>query len=145
MPAAAFPFAVTQGRTDDYMVYLSESPGKSVAAIIAWLEQAGDPLVDLRVERPSLEERFLEITTDHACKRRSEMTAFIHHLAYDFKTGIRDRSKLLMFYLFPVVFFALMGGLMALGQPRFQAADDPRAWSSLHSCAPRSSTCPVSW
>jgi ABC-2 type transport system ATP-binding protein len=58
-----FPFAVAQGRTDDYMVYLSESPGKSVAAIIAWLEQAGDPLVDLRVERPSLEERFLEITS----------------------------------------------------------------------------------
>ena len=60
----AFPFAIPQGRTDDYMVYLSENPGKSVAAILAWLEQADDPLVDLRVERPSLEERFLEITSD---------------------------------------------------------------------------------
>jgi ABC-2 type transport system ATP-binding protein len=59
----AFPFAVLQGRNDGYAVYLSENPGKSVASIIAWLEQAGDPLVDLRVERPSLEERFLEITS----------------------------------------------------------------------------------
>jgi ABC-2 type transport system ATP-binding protein len=59
----AFPFAVSQGRNDGYAVYLSENPGKSVAAIISWLEQAGDPLIDLRVERPSLEERFLEITS----------------------------------------------------------------------------------
>jgi ABC-2 type transport system ATP-binding protein len=58
-----FPFAVLQGRNEGYAVYLSENPGKSVASIIAWLEQAGDPLVDLRVERPSLEERFLEITS----------------------------------------------------------------------------------
>jgi ABC-2 type transport system permease protein len=36
------------------------------------------------------------------------MTAFFHHLAYDFRTGIRDRSKLLMFYLFPLVLFAFM-------------------------------------
>ena len=48
------------------------------------------------------------------------MTAFIHHLAYDFKTGIRDRSKLLMFYLFPIVFFALMGGLMSSINPGFK-------------------------
>jgi ABC-2 type transport system ATP-binding protein len=58
-----FPFTVAQSRNDGYTVYLSENPGKSVASIIAWLEQAGDPLVDLRVERPSLEERFLEITS----------------------------------------------------------------------------------
>jgi ABC-2 type transport system permease protein len=48
------------------------------------------------------------------------MTAFLHHLAYDFKTGIRDRSKLLMFYLFPVVFFVLVGGLMASVNPGFK-------------------------
>ncbi len=47
------------------------------------------------------------------------MSAFIHHLAYDFRTGIRDRSKLLMFYLFPLVFFALMGGLMSSVNPGF--------------------------
>jgi ABC-2 type transport system permease protein len=48
------------------------------------------------------------------------MTAFLHHLAYDFKTGIRDRSKLLMFYLFPIVFFVLVGGLMSSINPGFR-------------------------
>jgi ABC-2 type transport system permease protein len=48
------------------------------------------------------------------------MKAFLHHLAYDFKTGVRDRSKLLMFYLFPLVFFALVGGLMASVNPGFK-------------------------
>jgi ABC-2 type transport system ATP-binding protein len=58
-----FPEAAPQGHSDGYALYLSENPGKAVSAIIAWLEQAGDPLVDLRVERPSLEERFLELTS----------------------------------------------------------------------------------
>ncbi len=57
-----FPSAVAQGRRDEYALYLSENPGRSVSAMLAWLEEADDPLVDLRVERPSLEERFLEIT-----------------------------------------------------------------------------------
>lgn len=47
------------------------------------------------------------------------MTAFLHHFVYDFRTGIRDRSRLLMFYLFPLVFFALMGGLMTSVNPGF--------------------------
>jgi ABC-2 type transport system permease protein len=48
------------------------------------------------------------------------MTALFHHLAYDFKTGIRDRSRLLMLYLFPLVFFALVGALMASINPGFK-------------------------
>jgi ABC-2 type transport system ATP-binding protein len=59
----AFPEATFHGQSDGYTLYLSENPGKAVTAIISWLEQTGDPLVDLRVERPSLEERFLEITS----------------------------------------------------------------------------------
>lgn len=47
---------------DDYVVFFCNDPGKTVAAIINYLEGLGDALVDLRVERPSLEERFLEIT-----------------------------------------------------------------------------------
>ena len=57
-----FPEAELQEPSEGYALYLSETPGKAVSAILAWLETAGDPLVDLRVERPSLEERFLEIT-----------------------------------------------------------------------------------
>jgi ABC-2 type transport system permease protein len=48
------------------------------------------------------------------------MNAYLHHLAYDFKTGIRDRAKLLMFYLFPLVFFLLMGALMTQVNPFFK-------------------------
>lgn len=48
------------------------------------------------------------------------MKAFLHHLAYDFRTGVRDRSKLLMFYLFPLAVFALMAGLMTSINPFFK-------------------------
>jgi ABC-2 type transport system ATP-binding protein len=61
----AFPDAVFQATAEGYSMYLSENPGKAVSSIIAWLEQAGDSLIDLRVERPSLEERFLEITSEN--------------------------------------------------------------------------------
>jgi ABC-2 type transport system ATP-binding protein len=47
---------------DEYHVYYSTDIGPTVQAIIAHIEGRGDKLVDLRVERPSLEERFLEIT-----------------------------------------------------------------------------------
>jgi ABC-2 type transport system ATP-binding protein len=64
----AFPEAIFHGQKDGYTLFLSENPGKAVSAILAWLEQAEDPLVDLRVERPSLEERFLEITSENTTK-----------------------------------------------------------------------------
>jgi ABC-2 type transport system ATP-binding protein len=60
----AFPGASAQPGADGYALYLSENPGRAVSAILAWLEEKGDDLLDLRVERPSLEERFLEITAD---------------------------------------------------------------------------------
>jgi ABC-2 type transport system permease protein len=48
------------------------------------------------------------------------MSAFAHHLAYDFKSGVREKSKLLMFYLFPLVFFALAGSLFTQINPFFK-------------------------
>jgi ABC-2 type transport system permease protein len=48
------------------------------------------------------------------------MKAFLYHLSYDFKTGIRDKTKLLMYYLFPLVFFALVGGIMTAVNPSFK-------------------------
>ena len=59
---AELPAAVARGTDDAYTFYLSENPGRAVSAILERIEKAGDALVDLRVERPSLEERFLEIT-----------------------------------------------------------------------------------
>ena len=49
--------------SDGYAVCYSTDPSPTVTAILAALENRGDRLIDLRVERPSLEERFLEITT----------------------------------------------------------------------------------
>ncbi|MFP4346470.1 MAG: ABC transporter ATP-binding protein [Anaerolineales bacterium] len=48
---------------DDYVIYYSTDPAPTVAAILYYLDEKQDRLIDLRVERPSLEERFLEITT----------------------------------------------------------------------------------
>ena len=48
---------------DDYAIFFSTDIGPTVSAIIARIDSEGDSLIDLRVERPSLEDRFLEITT----------------------------------------------------------------------------------
>lgn len=57
-----FP-AVSQSLVkEDYAIYTTTNPGATVSAIIAFLAELGDPLVDLRIERPSLEDRFLELT-----------------------------------------------------------------------------------
>ncbi len=60
--STAFPAASRRLEQDDYVVYYSTDPGPTVSAIIAYIDAQGDRLIDLRVERPSLEERFLEIT-----------------------------------------------------------------------------------
>ena len=48
----------------DYTRWLSDDPAATVTAVLASIERAGDELIDLRVERPSLEERFLELTRE---------------------------------------------------------------------------------
>lgn len=48
---------------DDYIVYYSTDPAATVAEVLNFIKTQDDALVDLRVERPSLEERFLEIAT----------------------------------------------------------------------------------
>jgi ABC-2 type transport system ATP-binding protein len=48
--------------SDGYAVGFTEDPGPLVSAILDHTTDSGDPLIDLRVERPSLEERFLELT-----------------------------------------------------------------------------------
>jgi len=48
---------------DEYAIFFSTDIGRTVGAVINYIEAAGDDLIDLRVERPSLEDRFLEITS----------------------------------------------------------------------------------
>lgn len=47
---------------DEYIVYYSTDIAPTVSAIIAHIQAKDDTIIDLRVERPSLEDRFLEIT-----------------------------------------------------------------------------------
>ncbi|MFC1923316.1 ABC transporter ATP-binding protein [Chloroflexota bacterium] len=58
-----FPAVSQQGVNEDYSIYYSTDPGPTVTAILDFIANHDDKLIDLRVERPSLEERFLEITT----------------------------------------------------------------------------------
>jgi ABC-2 type transport system ATP-binding protein len=62
-PGLTFPAVSQQMVKGEYSVYFSTDIGPTVAAIIAHVEAQEDTLIDLRVERPSLEDRFLEITS----------------------------------------------------------------------------------
>jgi ABC-2 type transport system ATP-binding protein len=61
-PDLALPAVDQRMTVGDYTVFFSTDIGSTVSAIIARIEAEGDTLIDLRVERPSLEDRFLEIT-----------------------------------------------------------------------------------
>lgn len=63
-----FPAVEKHFIQDEYSVYYSTDPGPTVAALLDYTKQKGDRLIDLRVERPSLEERFIEITNSGASK-----------------------------------------------------------------------------
>lgn len=58
----AFPAVDQRLINEEYAIYYTTDPGPTVSAILSYLEDRGDRLIDLRVERPSLEERFLELT-----------------------------------------------------------------------------------
>ena len=47
------------------------------------------------------------------------MNAFTSHFSFEFFSGLRNRSMLLMYYLMPLGFYALMGGFMANINPAF--------------------------
>jgi ABC-2 type transport system ATP-binding protein len=57
-----FPAVSQMFSKDEYMIYYSRDAGETVPAVLAYLKLNADKLIDLRVERPSLEDRFLEIT-----------------------------------------------------------------------------------
>ena len=59
-----FPAVTSTSSKEPYKILFTTDIGPTVAAIIEYAESRNDPLIDLRVERPSLEDRFLEITTD---------------------------------------------------------------------------------
>ncbi len=58
----AFPGVQQRALKEEYVVYFSSDVGPTVSSLITYIETHDDALIDLRVERPSLEDRFLEIT-----------------------------------------------------------------------------------
>ncbi|HOL18328.1 MAG TPA: ABC transporter ATP-binding protein [Bacillota bacterium] len=65
----SLPGVVHKAEQDQYDVFFTASPGPTVAELISRIDSAGDELIDLRVERPSLEERFMELTGKQVMKR----------------------------------------------------------------------------
>jgi ABC-2 type transport system ATP-binding protein len=61
-PDIKFPDVTQSLSKDDYKIFFSTNPGKTVSSLIEYISEQKDSLIDLRVERPSLEDRFLEIT-----------------------------------------------------------------------------------
>lgn len=61
---AAIPEVAQRTTKDDYAIFYSRNIGRTVSALIEVVNADGDTLIDLRVERPSLEDRFLELTSN---------------------------------------------------------------------------------
>jgi len=49
------------------------------------------------------------------------MTAFTNHFSFEFRTGIRNKTLLMMNYLFPLGFYLMMGFVMPEINPDFRA------------------------
>jgi ABC-2 type transport system ATP-binding protein len=61
-PQLSFPAVSQRSVKEEYVIYYSKDIGPTISAILTYLKDKEDTLLDLRVERPSLEDRFLEIT-----------------------------------------------------------------------------------
>lgn len=67
-PGISLPAVSQLMSKDEYTICFSSDIGQTLSAIIATIEDKQDSLIDLRVERPSLEDRFLEITNPGAAQ-----------------------------------------------------------------------------
>lgn len=63
LEVAALPAVTQKSSKEGYEVYYSTDAAASVSAILEHIAYRHGTLIDLRVERPSLEDRFLEITS----------------------------------------------------------------------------------
>ncbi len=50
------------------------------------------------------------------------MTAYLNHFNFEFRTGLRNPTQLLMNYLFPLAFYGMMGLVMTQINPGFKQA-----------------------
>jgi ABC-2 type transport system ATP-binding protein len=59
---AALPAVTQKTAKDGYDIFYSSDPAATITVMLEYVKNHNDALIDLRVERPSLEDRFLEIT-----------------------------------------------------------------------------------
>ncbi len=59
-----FPAVSQRVLKENYAIYFSNDIAQTVPALIEYVQTQDDELLDLRVERPSLEDRFLELTNN---------------------------------------------------------------------------------
>lgn len=65
---SGIPAVESSYEKEEYYIFFSTDIGPTVAAIIQYVDAQEDRLIDLRVERPSLEDRFLEITAEEVAR-----------------------------------------------------------------------------
>jgi ABC-2 type transport system ATP-binding protein len=58
----ALPAIAQRAVKEEYAIFYSSDVGRTVSALFEAIKAEDDTLIDLRVERPSLEDRFLELT-----------------------------------------------------------------------------------
>lgn len=58
----ALPAVAQRAVKEEYAIFYSSDVGRTVSALFEAINADDDTLIDLRVERPSLEDRFLELT-----------------------------------------------------------------------------------
>lgn len=68
LPGGNVGTAVFVGEKDGYLEWECRSAADAVIEILGYVRDAGDTVEDLRVERPSLEERFLEVVKEGESK-----------------------------------------------------------------------------
>lgn len=68
LPGADTHLAAFKGEKDGYLEWSCQSTADAVIEILGHVRDAGDTVEDLRVERPSLEERFLELIREGEIK-----------------------------------------------------------------------------
>jgi|AGTN01.1.fsa_nt_gi ABC-type multidrug transport system, ATPase component len=59
-------FGRYMGEAEGYAVWMTRQVSGAVADLLRSIEESGDSVIDMRVERPSLEERFMEIVESEA-------------------------------------------------------------------------------
>ncbi|MFO7682684.1 MAG: ABC transporter ATP-binding protein [Chloroflexota bacterium] len=59
-----FPAVSQRLLKENYTIYFSHDIAQTVPALIEYVQAQADELLDLRIERPSLEDRFLELTNN---------------------------------------------------------------------------------